>query len=156
MNAKEFGVFIALCRNDQNMTQLQLANILHVSDKAVSRWERGRGFPEITILPALAEALGISMTELLECEKSNGLSGIDKDNTINQTLEIADKQIREAKIKCWIAWMMLMILAIFGTIISCYYIEDIYIRAVFITMLIWSGYSMSALLHTLLRKNKSM
>ena len=154
MNAEEFGVFIASCRKEQNMTQLQLAKLLNVCDKAVSRWERGRGFPEITLLPALAEALGISMTELLECEKGSRLSDPvkDEDDTIIQALEIASTQIREAKIKCWVAWIMLMILSVFGTIISCYYINDILIRAVFITILIWAGYSVSALLGTLLRK----
>ena len=149
MNAEKFGAFITSCRKEKNMTQLQLGNMLGVSDKAVSRWETGKGFPEITIFPTLAEALGINMTELLECEKGSKLS---KDDTIIQAMEIASKQIREAKIKCWVALVKLLILLVLGTIISCYYVNDLRVRAVFITILIWAGYSVSSLLGTLLRK----
>ena len=41
MDAEKFGAFIAVCRKENNMTQLQLAQKLKVTDKAVSRWERG-------------------------------------------------------------------------------------------------------------------
>ena len=47
MDAKKFGNFIAQARREQKLTQAQLAQRLHVTDKAVSRWERGLGFPDI-------------------------------------------------------------------------------------------------------------
>mgnify|MGYP002802871563 FL=1 len=52
MDAEKFGAFIAAARKEKNMTQKALAEKLHVTDKAVSRWERGLGFPDIhTIEP---------------------------------------------------------------------------------------------------------
>ena len=56
MDAKIFGAFIAACRKEQNMTQAELAVQLHVTDKAVSRWERGVGFPDINTIEPLAAA----------------------------------------------------------------------------------------------------
>lgn len=52
------------------MTQADLAKKLQVTDKAVSRWERGIGFPDINTLESLADALDISVLELMKSEKS--------------------------------------------------------------------------------------
>lgn len=49
---------IAAARKEQNMTQKELAAALHVSDRAVSKWERGAGFPDISLLEPLADTLG--------------------------------------------------------------------------------------------------
>jgi sugar/nucleoside kinase (ribokinase family)/DNA-binding XRE family transcriptional regulator len=65
MNAKNLGDNIAELRKKQGMTQLQLANRLNVSDKAISRWENGVGFPEITQLPVLASVFEVSVDYLL-------------------------------------------------------------------------------------------
>ena len=69
MEAKELGAFIAQIRKENQMTQAQLAACLKVTDKAVSRWERGMGFPDIQTLEPLAEALGVTLTELMKCQK---------------------------------------------------------------------------------------
>lgn len=50
MDAQKMGAFIAQCRKEKQMTQEQLAQRLQVTDKAVSRWERGVGFPDITTI----------------------------------------------------------------------------------------------------------
>ncbi|MGX8851057.1 helix-turn-helix domain-containing protein [Amedibacillus sp. YH-ame10] len=52
-------------RKKQGLTQQQLADRLHVTNKAISRWETGEGFPDIMLLKPLSEALGISCDELL-------------------------------------------------------------------------------------------
>ncbi len=59
------GSTIKALREKQHMTQADLAGLLCVSDKAVSKWENGRGFPDITLLEPLAKALRISVPELL-------------------------------------------------------------------------------------------
>lgn len=69
MDAKKFGAFIAQVRREKEMTQKQLAQKLNVTDKAVSRWERGLGFPDISLLEPLADALGLTITELIKSER---------------------------------------------------------------------------------------
>ena len=58
MDVKMFGAFLAQVRRAQGLTQAELAEQLHVTDKAVSRWERGVGLPDINTLEPLADALG--------------------------------------------------------------------------------------------------
>ena len=67
MEAKTFGAFLARMRKEQNMTQAELAEQLHVTDKAVSRWERGVGLPDVNLLEPLAQALGLSLADLMHC-----------------------------------------------------------------------------------------
>ena len=69
MEAKKFGQFIAEIRKERKMTQAELAAEIHVTDKAVSRWERGLGFPDIQTIEPLAQALGISVLELMRSER---------------------------------------------------------------------------------------
>ena len=69
MEAKKFGQFIAGIRKEKKMTQAELAGKIHVTDKAISRWERGLGFPDIQTLESLAQALGISVLELMRSER---------------------------------------------------------------------------------------
>ena len=59
------GAAIRRLREGKRMTQEELAEKIHVSSKAVSKWETGRGFPDISLLKPLAEALDISVIELL-------------------------------------------------------------------------------------------
>ena len=74
MNAKDMGVFICKLRKENNMTQMELAQQLHVTDKAVSRWERGIGFLDIQLLP--------SLTKLISCKKSSYYSNEEVTNII--------------------------------------------------------------------------
>lgn len=59
------GAVIRRFREERKMTQAALAEKLNVSDKAVSKWETGRGYPDITLVEPIAQALGISVLELL-------------------------------------------------------------------------------------------
>lgn len=68
MNQYVTGEIIKKLREERRMTQAQLAELLNVSDKAVSKWETGRGYPDIALLEPLAGALGLSVTELLAGE----------------------------------------------------------------------------------------
>lgn len=69
MEAKELGAFIAGIRKEKQITQAELAKRLHVTDKAVSRWEQGVGYPDINTLEPLADALGVTLTELMKCSR---------------------------------------------------------------------------------------
>lgn len=69
MDTKKFGTFIATLRKENNMTQVELAQKLQVTDKAVSKWERGLGFPDINTIEPLADALGVSVLEIMRSER---------------------------------------------------------------------------------------
>ncbi|MGN0714904.1 MAG: helix-turn-helix domain-containing protein [Anaerovoracaceae bacterium] len=68
MNAKDFGEKISMLRKKQGLTQLQLAEKLNVSNKTISRWETGEGYPDISVLSALAQHLHVTVDELLADE----------------------------------------------------------------------------------------
>ena len=65
MNAKKVGWFIAQKRKEANISQKELSDYLHVTDKAISKWERGLSFPDISLLIPLADILKVSLYDLL-------------------------------------------------------------------------------------------
>ncbi len=77
INLDRFGRFLAEVRKEKGITQKLLAESLGVTDKAVSKWERGRSLPDAALLLPLAEALGVSVTELLRGERlqEGGIQG---------------------------------------------------------------------------------
>lgn len=66
MRQTDTGVLIAQLRKEQGLTQKQLADQLHISDHTISKWERGAGFPDVSLLEPLADALHCSVVSLLE------------------------------------------------------------------------------------------
>ena len=71
MNQIKIGRFIAECRKEANLTQMQLAEKLGITDKAISKWERGMAMPDTSIMLELCDILCISVNELLSGEKIN-------------------------------------------------------------------------------------
>ena len=69
MDAKSMGKNIASLRKKQGLTQKALAEKLKISDKAVSKWESGLGFPEITLLPEISKLFGVSVDYLMTGER---------------------------------------------------------------------------------------
>ena len=68
MDQKRIGAFIARCRKEKNLTQMQLAELLGITNQAVSKWENGRGMPDMSLLQPLCDVLGISLNELFSGE----------------------------------------------------------------------------------------
>lgn len=66
MDNTKTGFLIKKLRKEKGMTQKELADFLHITDRAVSKWERGLCAPDISLLEPLAEILGISIAELIE------------------------------------------------------------------------------------------
>ena len=95
MDAKELGIFIASLRKEKEITQAELAKRLHVTDKAVSRWERGLGFPDIHTLEPLADALGVSLNELMKCQKQTDSANTEADQGILASIDIAQRQRKQ-------------------------------------------------------------
>ncbi len=69
MNQVKIGQFISECRKSKNMTQAQLAEKLNITDRAISKWETGKGMPDSSIMLELCNELGITVNELLSGER---------------------------------------------------------------------------------------
>lgn len=122
MDARKFGAFIAENRKAKNLTQAELAVKLQVTDKAVSRWERGLGFPDINTIEPLAAALDLSILELM---KSKKITEEDKKVSESQVMEMMDNVIemerenrRQERIAHWMAATVMIIVAILVKILS--------------------------------------
>ena len=94
MDAQKFGAFIAEMRKARDLTQAALAARLHVTDKAVSRWERGLGFPDINTMEPLAAALGVTILELMRSERlpEGAVSNEEASEAITDTLTFAQQR----------------------------------------------------------------
>ena len=97
MDAQKLGQFIAERRKELGMTQKQLSEKLHVTDKAVSRWERGQGLPDVNSFAPLAEALELSISEIMSAEKSNGEDHDFSNKAISGVLEIVEQKRLERR-----------------------------------------------------------
>lgn len=72
MNKERLGDFIGSERKNLGLTQRDLAARLHVTDKAVSKWERGLSYPDVTLLEPLAAALDLTVEELMALPEAGG------------------------------------------------------------------------------------
>lgn len=86
MENEKMGQFIAALRKSNHMTQKDLAEKLHVSDKAVSKWERGLSCPDVSLLLPLSDILGVTVAELLNGEKT-----VNMQTSIKNALEYGVK-----------------------------------------------------------------
>ncbi len=89
MNAQKCGEFITELRKEKNFTQKDLATELNVSDKAISRWETGKGYPDVDSLQALSNFFDITINELLAGEraKTKTIEELAEENIISAIAE---------------------------------------------------------------------
>ena len=95
MDAKRMGDFIAARRKALGLTQLQLAEQLHVTDKAVSRWERGVGLPDVGSMEALAEALEVTLLELVrgQRQEEERISTAEAEQLLTEALHLSERPV---------------------------------------------------------------
>ena len=72
MTNKSMGDIISTLRKEKGMTQKDLADMLNITDKAVSKWERNIAFPDTATLPKIAEIFGVSVEELMNVKSTSG------------------------------------------------------------------------------------
>ena len=109
MNQIKIGRFIAECRKKANLTQIQLAEKLGITDKAISKWERGVAMPDTSIMLNLCDILGISVNELLNGEKIY----MENSNQKNEQLLLDMAKELEKKNKViWTSMWAIMIVSI--------------------------------------------
>ena len=97
MDAVKSGRLISQARRENGLTQQQLADLLSITGAAVSKWERGRSFPDVSILEPLAEILGLSVIDILRGERGDGghISAEEAENSIKSAIRLmaADLEI---------------------------------------------------------------
>jgi len=117
MNQIKIGKFIAECRKKQNLTQMQLAERLNVTDRAVSKWECGKAMPDTSIMLDLCAILGISVNDLLCGEKIS----MENNNQKNEQLVLDMAKELERKNKTiWTSMLAIMFVSmttLFGGIL---------------------------------------
>ena len=118
MDAQIFGGFIAALRKEKGMTQAELARELSVTDKAVSRWERGQGFPDIHSLEPLAKALDVSVVELMQSRKSEdgNISRQEASEAVVRTVDMAKQEQRRKNLR-----RLLVALCVIVTVAALYF-----------------------------------
>lgn len=110
MDAEIFGAFIQQRRKALGMSQAELAEKLHVTAKAVSRWERGVGFPSIELLQPLADALEITIVELMQSRMLEAeLSKEEASEIITESIESIRTQERKQRRKIYSLFFLLPI-----------------------------------------------
>ena len=125
MDQIKIGRFIAVRRKRANLTQLQLADRLGITDKAVSKWERGITMPDTSIMIELCDILGISVNELLSGEKINMENSSQKNEQL--LLDMA-KELEKKNKTIWSSMWAIMIVSmtalIAGIFIAAFLIPE--------------------------------
>lgn len=93
IDREKFGQFVTELRKEKGLTQQELADRLFVSNKAVSKWERGQSLPDIALLTPLAEILGVTVVELLKGERLTGesMDSREVDDLLSQALQLSEE-----------------------------------------------------------------
>ena len=111
MDQLKIGKFIVECRKQKNLTQMQLSEKLGITDKAISKWERGISMPDTSIMLELCDILGISVNELLSGEKIQMENNDQKNEQL--LLEMA-KELEKKNKTIWNAMWTIMTVSIIG------------------------------------------
>ena len=106
MNQIKIGKFIADCRKQVNLTQMQLAEKLGITDKAISKWERGIAMPDTSIMLVLCDILGISLNELFSGEK------IDMENNNQKNEQLLLEMAKDVENKNKTIWSSMWVIMI--------------------------------------------
>lgn len=119
LDKQQFGIFVAKLRKEAGLTQKALAEQLHVTDKAVSKWETGQRCPDIALLVPLSEALGVTATELLECRRvAQPLPPEQMDAVVQKTMDLSQRSLKKGL--CRMAVCIALALSLLGTAFFSY------------------------------------
>ncbi len=98
IDKEAFGTFLSQLRKEKGMTQKDLAQRLFVSDKAVSKWERGLSLPDVTLLQPLADLLGVTISELLRGQRirqEEPITALEADRLVSGALHLSAQEQEE-------------------------------------------------------------
>ena len=125
MTKEQLGVFITENRRDRDMTQRDLAERLHITDKAVSKWERGLSYPDVTLLEPLAEVFGLGVEELVACRRTEEKK--EEEQPVKNILEIS-RENRQSDHRKMIIRTALSALVIMGLTLLVVWYSNSYVH----------------------------
>lgn len=119
MDQLKIGCFIAECRKNKNLTQLQLAEKLNITDRAVSKWENGKSLPDSSIMLDLCSILNITVNDLLSGEKSS-MENYNKELEKNLLEMVKQKEESDKRLLAleWVIGILSMIILFVPIIIA--------------------------------------
>lgn len=120
MDAKLTGKLISEKRKEKGLNQIQLGELLNVSNRTVSKWEKGDGYPDITLLPEIADCLGITIDELLTGNAPVSPMVQEIDNSNNKNTDNKKKVSHEFKLLFLFALFMSIFSALLGGVTELY------------------------------------
>ena len=128
MNQVKIGKFIAQCRKEKNMTQAELAEKLNITDRAISKWETGKGMPDSSIMLELCDELDISVNELLSGEmiRMDNYNKVAEENFVKFQKEKEDSDKR-----------LLFTEIIIGSIVTISFLLMIFLSIFAIENIVW-------------------
>ena len=125
MDSGKIGLFIKSLRKEKNYTQKELAKMIGVTDRAVSKWERGLGCPDISLLEDLSNILGVTISELLKGERRDSNDSISNEDIIDSMY--SQKKVTLNQVKSIANYIAVTSVIIFVTIIIVTNVKSIYI-----------------------------
>lgn len=126
MNYDKIGNFIATKRKEKDLTQKDLADKLGVTDKAVSKWERGLGCPDVSILELLSKALDVSILEILKGRiiEDEIIKVTEMNDYVKETVDYSNYTNKE-KMKSLLSKMLSIFIIIVGSFLIILNFEHI-------------------------------
>ena len=124
MDQLKIGKFIAECRKTKNLTQMQLAEKLGITDKAISKWERGIAMPDSSTMLELCDILGISVNELLSGEKISMENNHKNEQLLLDMAKELERKNKTIWTSMWAIMVMSMIALFAGIFIAAFLIPE--------------------------------
>ena len=138
MDAEKTGAYLAMLRKARGMTQQEAAEQLNLSNKTISKWESGGGFPDITVLPALAELYGVTADDILAGET---LRGARREEAAPQQGAVEKRLLGRLRMRFDLCFVLSLALSALGMI------QIPYVRLAAIPLsvgVVWAGYVLTS------------
>ena len=129
MDQEKIGKFILELRKETNMTQKELANKLGVTDRAISKWENGRGMPDLSLIKTLCDALNVTINELLSGERLAKKEYQEKlEENILNAIDYSSNKIKKTKKKFKLILFSMLIFILILHILLLYKQHKVYFK----------------------------